>query len=94
LQAATTKWLTALGVSFSTASAAALEFSDEGQTGRSPGELFEHGKTLLIIGPEGATVKNVFFDASWADVSSSVCAISVDLSRVVQQVDAVLNNIS
>jgi hypothetical protein len=53
LQAATTKWVTALGVSFSTASVAALEFTDLGNINREPGELFEHGKTLLIIGARG-----------------------------------------
>ena len=95
LQAATTKWLTALGVSFSTASAAALEFTDLGNINREPGELFEHGKTVLILTPEGSTVKNVFHDASFSDVSScSACVITVDLNKVVEQVDAVLNNIS
>ncbi len=94
-QAATTKWLTNLGVSISTASDAALKFSDEGQTGRAPGELFEHGKTILVIGPDGATVKNFFFDAAFTDVNNrAVCAVTVDLNKVVEQIDAVLNNIS
>jgi hypothetical protein len=89
LQAATTKWLTDLGVSISTASAAARKFSDEGQTGRAPGELFEHGKTALILTPQGATVKNIFSDTSFSDVSScSACVIT--LNRVVEQVDTVL----
>jgi hypothetical protein len=92
LQAATTKWLTDLGVSISTASAAARKFSDEGQTGRAPGELFEHGKTFLLIGRDGATAENVFWDASFSDVSKrAICAITVDLSKVVEQVDATLN---
>src|ERR1700676_534668 len=65
LQAATTKWLTDLGVSISTASTAARKFSDEGQTGRNPGELFKHGKTVLLVKPDGATVKNIFFDTSF-----------------------------
>src|SRR5216684_2685930 len=65
LHAATTKWQTNLGVSISTASDAALKFSDEGQTGRAPGEVFEHGKSLLLVSPEGATVKNIFFDAAF-----------------------------
>ena len=95
LQAATTKWPTNLGVSISTASPAALRFSDEGQTGRAPGELFEHGKTILVIGPDGATVKNVAFDASLAEVSKrDVCTITVHLDKVVEQIEAVLNTIS
>jgi hypothetical protein len=94
LQAATTKCLTDLGVKISTASAAARKFSDEGQTGRAPSELFEHGKTVLVIGPGSTTVQNIFFDASLADVSKrAVSAVTVDLNQVAQQVDATINNI-
>jgi hypothetical protein len=95
LQAATTKWLTALGVSFSTASAAALEFTDLGNMGREPGQLYEHGKTVLLITPDGATVKNIFPDTSFSDVSScSGCVTALTLDNVVRQVDTVLKNIS
>jgi hypothetical protein len=95
LQAATTKWLTALGVSFSTASAAALEFTDLGNIDREPGELFEHGKTVLLITPDDVTVKNIFPDTLFSDVSNcSACVITVDLSRVTEQVDKALNDIS
>ena len=95
LQAATTKWLTDLGVSISKASTAAFKFSDEGQTGRAPGELFQHGKTILVMAPEpeGAHVKNFFFDASLSDISERrVSVILVDLNKVVDQVDSVLNS--
>jgi len=93
LQAATIKWLTVLDVSTSRASRAAFEFSDVGNIGRAPGELFDHGKTILVVvGPDGATVKNIFSDTSFSDVSNcSACVITVDLNRVVEQVDTVLN---
>ncbi len=94
LHAATTKWQTNLGVSISTASAASLKFSDEGQTGRAPGALFEYGKTILVIGPGGATVKNIFADTSLIDISDNAACTIVDLNKVVEQVDTVLNKIS
>jgi hypothetical protein len=90
LQAATAKWLTILGVAISTASDAALKFSDEGQTGRAPGELFDVGKTTLILTPEGATVRNIFHDTTFSDVCSA-CVIAVDLNLIVAQVNAALN---
>jgi len=91
LQAATTKWLTNLGVSISTASDASLKFSDEGQTGRAPGELFKHGKTILVIGPEGATIRNIFSDTSLTDISDNAACAIVNLNKVVESVDTVLN---
>jgi hypothetical protein len=95
LQIAIIEYLTKLGVSVSRASRAALTFTDNGQTGRAPGELFEHCKTILVIGPEGAAVKNFFFGASLDDVSNrSACAITVDLNRVVELVDTALSEIS
>jgi hypothetical protein len=92
LQAAITKRLTPLGVSASTAAAAAYRFTDEGQTRRQPSETFEHGKTLLLVSPEGATVKNVFFDVTLSDATDrTVAAIVVDLNKLVEAVDSVLN---
>ncbi len=94
-QAAIVQHLNKHGVSVSRAAKAAFEFSDCGNTGRPPGELFEHGKTILILEPQGATVKNVFFAASLADISKrGVCVIVVDSNRIVEQVNTVLNNIS
>ena len=91
LHAATTKCLTDLGLSISVASDAALKFSDEGQTSRAPGETFAHGKSILTIGPDGATVRNFRFDAAFADVSNrGRCIIAVDLNRVADDVDAAL----
>jgi hypothetical protein len=62
--------------------------------GRAPGESFEHGKTTLVIGPEVATVKNIFSDTSLTDISDDASCIIVDLNKIVEQVDAVLNKIS
>lgn len=91
LQAAITAALQKSGVSLSNAAKAALKFSDEGQTGRDPGELFKHAKTILVIGPEGATVQNVLFDATLTDVSNhGICIITVDLNRIVDSVDTIL----
>jgi hypothetical protein len=92
LQAATMKQITPLDVSASTASAAALTFSDEGQTNRAAGQLFDHGRTLLVIDAGGPIIKNVFHDTSWTEISKhGPCAIIVDLNQVVASVDAELN---
>jgi hypothetical protein len=91
LQTAITQHLLSIGVSLSTAAKAALQFSDFGQTGRAAGELFQHGKTLLVIGPDGTTVQNALFDASLADLSRrGVSFIIVDLNKIVAQIDATL----
>jgi hypothetical protein len=93
LQAAVTKELIGVGITMAKASVAAFVFSDKGQTGRGPGETFELGKTLLVIGKDGsATIKNVFADASVADVSGlESCVCIVNLNQVVDRVDAVLH---
>jgi hypothetical protein len=92
-QAAIVEQLSRIGVSVSLASASAFHFSDAGNIGRNPGQLYEHGKTLLVINDEGATVKNVLFSDSIADASNDcACAITVNINKVVEQVDAVLNN--
>jgi hypothetical protein len=95
-QAAIMKHLHRSGLSIPHAARLAFEFSNVGNIDRAPGKCFEHGKTVLVIGPDGATVKNVFFsDTSFSDVSNcSACIIYVDLNRVVEQVNTVLNNIS
>jgi hypothetical protein len=91
LQAAIMRWLAAVNVPASTASDAALKFSDEGQTGRAPGETFEYGKTILIITPDGTTVCNLDYSASLFDIPNGVL-IAIDLNKVVADVDAILNN--
>jgi len=94
-QAAIVQHLNRHGVSVSSAAKAAFEFSDCGNMGRAPGEVFEHGKTwLLIIGPDSAIVKNIFDDTSLIDISDNAACIIVDLNKIVEQVDAVLNTIS
>jgi hypothetical protein len=93
-QAAITQTLNKCRVSVSHAARAALEFTDVGNIGRAPGELFEHGTTLLVIRPDGTTVENVFHDTPWTEISNpGTCAIVV-VNRVVEQVDTVLNTIS
>jgi hypothetical protein len=95
LQAAITQTLNLHRVSVSYAARASFEFSDVGNIGRAPGELFGVGKTILVVRPDGATVKNIFSDTSFYDVSNcSACVITVDLNRVAEQVDTVLRTIS
>jgi hypothetical protein len=92
-QAAIVQHLNKLGMSVSRAAAAAFEFSDRGNLGRQPGQLFEHGKTVLSISADGATVKNVFFDVSHSDVTDrAVAAITIDLHKVVETVDKILES--
>ncbi len=93
-QAAVMKHLNRLGLSIPHAARLAFEFSDIGNVGRAPGVLYDHGKTLLVVTQDGATVKNGFHDTSFSDVSNSECAIIVDLNKIVEQVDKVLNEIS
>jgi hypothetical protein len=77
-------------VSSSTASDAALKFTDEGNLGRAPGELYPHGRTVLLITPDDATVKNLFSYTSLSDVSNSTWTVIVDLNRLAEQVSTVL----
>jgi hypothetical protein len=93
-QAAIMKHLNRLGLSIPNAARLAFEFSNVGNIGRAPGELFEHGKTWLLIGPDSATVKNIFADTSLIDISDNTACTIVDLNKVVEQVDTVLNKIS
>jgi hypothetical protein len=87
-QIAITDVLTRLGLSAKFAARAARKFTDEGQTGRAPGALFDRGATVLLVTPEGASVRNVFADTSFADVCNSASVILV-CNHIVQQVDAV-----
>jgi hypothetical protein len=90
-QAALMKQLHRNGLSFPHAARLAFEFSDVANINRAPGDLFAHGTTLLVVTPDGATVKNIFSDTSLADISNSACVITVNCNQIVQQVDAVLN---
>jgi hypothetical protein len=93
-QAAVMKHLHRAGLSIPRAARMAAEFSDVRNIGRAPGTLYDHGKTILVVGPDGATVKNIFSDTSFADVSNcSACVITLDLNTIVSQVDSVLNSI-
>jgi hypothetical protein len=92
-QAAIVQHLNKLGMTVSRAAAAAFRFTDEGQTGRAPSRLFEHGLSVLCISEKGATVRNCFYDVSHTEITNQCAAIiTVDLNRIVQQVDAVLES--
>jgi hypothetical protein len=93
MQIAATTVLLGSGVSLSNAAKASLEFSDRGSAGREPSQCFKHGKSVLVIGPEGATLKNFPFNATLTDISD-VCIIAVDINRVVDAVDAILKEIT
>jgi hypothetical protein len=91
-QAATMKHLHTMGLSIPNAARLAFEFSDVGNIGRAPGELFKTGKTVLVVGPDGTSVKNIFAATSFSDaINCSPCFITVNLNQIVEQVDAVLN---
>jgi DNA-binding transcriptional MerR regulator len=93
VQIAIARKLIELGIAAGRANDAASLFTDEGQTGRAPGELFSCGKTLLTLGPNGASVRNVFHDTPWSDLTKhGACTIIVDLNRVVEQVDSALDS--
>ena len=66
-QAAIVAHLNRHGLPPSKAARAALEFSDNGNAGRAVGEVYSVGKTILVIGPDSAIVKNVFSDTSFSE---------------------------
>jgi hypothetical protein len=95
VEAATMRWLGDLRVPASIASAAALKFVNETQPGRGPGECFKHGRTILLVTPDGSVVKNVMHDATLADVTDGAyCAVTLDMNKVAAAVDQNLNLIS
>ena len=88
LQCAVTQELIQLGFSPSRAARSALEFSDVGNVGRQPAELFEHDRTILFIRLDGAVVKNVAFNASFAEIKNGAnCHLMVDLDAITKRVD-------
>jgi hypothetical protein len=92
-QAAIVQHLTRLGMTVSRAANSAFQFTDCGNTGRAPGELFEHHKTVLVITPECTTVKNISYDAMLTDISNrAVCAIIVDINQIVHNVNSQLES--
>ena len=93
LQVGITRKLNKLGVSVSAAAHAAAVFTDEGQTGRHPGELFPCGKTYLLTGPSGTLVRNGFHDTPIADLSNDGACIVLEVNRVVDHVNSVLKDI-
>src|SRR6266851_3966182 len=87
-QAAVMKHLNRAGLSIPHAARIAFEFSDIGNIGRAPGELFDHGKTILVVGLDGPVVKNIFADTTFSDISNcSACLITVEMNQVVDKVD-------
>jgi hypothetical protein len=91
LQLAITQALVKRGVSLSMSAKAALEFSDNGGASRAAGQLYPVGKTILRLGSKDAEVANVDFSASIFDLSNDSVTICIDLNRIVEQVDSVLN---
>jgi hypothetical protein len=91
LQLAITVELVGLRVQPKAAARAARKFTDEGQTGRAPGVCFGHGKTILVITPDGATVRNLDFTASIFEAVNDDVSIVVDLNRIVERVHNVLS---
>jgi hypothetical protein len=93
-QTAIVRHLVKLGVPASDAALAAFEFTDRGNKNRAPGQLFEHGRTILQMGPRPnePVVRNVDYDAAFSDVCNlSPCVIQLDCKTVVDEVDAILN---
>jgi hypothetical protein len=91
LQLAITQALVKRGVSLSMSAKGALEFSDKSGASRAAGQLFSQGKTTLCLGPDGPAVRNVDFNISVFDLSNDGVTICIDLNRIVEQVDSVLN---
>jgi hypothetical protein len=90
VQIAIARKLIELGIAAGRANKYAAVFTDEYQTGRSSGELFPCGKTFLIVGPEGAFVRNAFHDTLLSDVSKDGVCMIVELNRVVEYVNSIL----
>lgn len=89
-QAAVMRDLNKVGLSIPHAARLAHEFSDVGSVGRAPAALFPCGKTYLVIGPDGAMVKNAFHDTPAADLNADGTCLLVDLNRVIDRVDSIL----
>jgi hypothetical protein len=93
-QLAITSELAALGVRPKVAAGAARKFTNESQPGRNAGQLFEHFKTVLAITADGASVLNVSYDVTLAEVNNRhACAIVIDLGLIVNQVNETLSKI-
>jgi hypothetical protein len=92
LQIAVTQALLKNGVSLSRAAKAALEFSDYGNNGRAAGQVFPRGKTVLVLSSNSAAVCNLDFSTSIFEMSNDGVTICIDLNRISESVDAVLNN--
>jgi hypothetical protein len=93
VQAALTEALHKSGMALSRASREAFIFSDQSQPGRAAAECFEHARTIFLVGPDGATVKSVTYGATLTDATNrGVCTVIVDMNKITQTVDAVLNN--
>jgi hypothetical protein len=88
LQIALTTELARLGIGPSRAAKAAFEFTDRGNTGRTVGELFPLGRTLLVGLPRGESkVINIPPDMSISDVlSNDGAAFIIDCGNVVAKV--------
>ena len=88
LQTATAEALWKTGVALSTAAKAALAFSDYESTGRAAGGLYAVGKTVLLVNRDEATVKNIFGDTSFSELSNGATCVTVaDLNAITTHVE-------
>ncbi len=93
VQIAIAKPMIELGISAGAANAAASLFTDHGQPGRSAGEPFAQGRTLLILRPTGPVVINPEFDAEFSEMAASGIAFAaVDCGKVCNEIDSLINN--
>lgn len=79
--------LTKIGVNALRASDAASHFTDQSQPGRERGELFERGKTLLVISIDATKVIN----AETPFGANDGVSVVIDINKIVEKVDAALN---
>jgi hypothetical protein len=94
IQVAIAKQIMLLGIPSSHAVRFASRFTGEGNAGRPRGQLFPHGRTMIFIGVDGATVKNVRISDTLTDViEGSARCIILDLNQIVAHCDAELNKV-
>jgi hypothetical protein len=92
IEAAIVQHLNRHGVQVSRAARAAFEFTLNGNEGRSAGDLYALGRTLLVIRKTDAVVVNADPATRVSDLSDNAVAIVVDVNAIVNHVDAQLNN--
>jgi hypothetical protein len=86
------KKLIDLGISAGPANAAASLFTDQGKRMRPANELYEFGRTLLVMKSSGTQILNADFNASLTDICGRPfeTAILVDIGQTIRAVDEAL----